>query len=163
MGGIASGGGRACRQVFQVQSGKAEAFYLVFQLQNNALGQLGPHAVGPGKTLRVPRRRGQGHVFRGHFRENGQGGLGPHAADGRKQLIAVELPLGVKAVQVQSVLPHIEIGIKGGLAAGTGQGPQGAHGGQALKGHASHINDRHARLRVGQGAGQTIKHVDRLL
>lgn len=95
--------------------------YLVFQLQYDALAQLGPHAAGRSKRLVVSRGDSQNNSVRAEYAEDGKPHLRPHAGNAR-QKAEHRLALFVgKAKQRHIILGDIHTGIQCTGIANSGQ------------------------------------------
>lgn len=95
--------------------------YLVFQLQYDALAQLGPHAAGRSKRLVVSRGDSQNNSVRAEYAEDGKPHLRPHARNAR-QKAEHRLALFVgKAKQRHIILGDIHTGIQCTGIANSGQ------------------------------------------
>lgn len=117
---------RGCRRCRTGSIGQAKPrgqplTYLVFQLQYDALAQLGPHAAGRSKRLVVSRGNSQNNSVRAEYAEDGKPHLRPHARNAR-QKAEHRLALFVgKAKQRHIILGDIHTGIQCTGIANSGQ------------------------------------------
>ena len=115
----------------------------VFQLQNDALGQLFAHALGHRQGFFISGHHSQGKALRAAGGENGQGGFGAYAVDAQKKLETPQLLPGGKTEEIKRALPDVLVYIQpgvlvqlqlGGGVSGDGAGvthPAAVHHGQA--------------------------------
>ena len=150
--------GRSTGHILQRDAVHKALGHLVLQFQYDALGQLGPHAVGRLKGLVVPGRNSQRHPLRLHDAQDGQPHLGAHAGHGSEHLKAGLLLLGGKAIQAHVVFGHTHHGVEGGFLAHAGQGPR--HTGRALGivAHAAAAEHHRTHAFFYDFSSQTVDH-----